>query len=265
MNGAPGACNTPVRLTIGRTQEVLDMAFNSQYTTTNSMDNENRVVPFKDSAESALRKLLRDAVRNAVGKGHLTRAQRDVTAYLVNLWHYHKGGPRGYMAPGHERIAFKARVSVRTSATTVGLLVKAGVLTVVGCPTGGKDHARLTLDIAQLLAFCGCEIPAHLEGKLRAYTPAKTTPEKAEIACVTPAKIACGEKVHIIDIYTNVETDFEKTERFAKVAQTASAAIIASLGKGPIQQIEPNEHREVIATVPSKLWSWTGKEQVSHA
>jgi hypothetical protein len=245
------------------------MALNSQYTTSNRSDNENRVVAFKDSAENALRKLLRDAVRDAVGKGRMTRAQRDVTAYLLNLWHFHKNGPKGYIAPGHDGIAAKARVSVRTAAGTVGLLCKAGVLTVVGCPTGGKGNARLTLDISALLLFCGCEIPAHLEGKLRAYKPAQIEPqiaqENMEIACGVLAKIACGESVHIIDIYTNVEADPKKTQGVAKGTQTASAATNASLGKGPFQEIETNEHREVIAAVQTKPFAWSGKGMVTHA
>lgn len=139
---------------------------------------------FKDSQEAAIRRLVRDAIR----KGPFTKGQRDVTLALVNHWFHHKGTAKP-IHPGREKLARKAKVSVRTVASSLSMLRAAGVLVVVSNLRGGHDTAtKYRVNTAALLTLCGCDwMDEFLSGYARNCTVAGH-----EIARLGSAKIAHG-------------------------------------------------------------------------
>lgn len=122
------------------------------------------VIPgYKDSQEAAIRRLVREAIK----KSKFSKSERDVALAIANLWFYHKNGPKGYIHPGREFLAKRARVSVRTVCTTLGKLRAAGVLVVIANQRGqGQRPTYYKVDLKALLVICGCKVPEVLEGQL---------------------------------------------------------------------------------------------------
>lgn len=102
---------------------------------------------------------MRRVVRAAIKKAPTTRAARDVLGYLFSLWSHHKDGRRQYFDPGSDMIAHKVGCSRKTVTRAMAEFRDAGLLVVVGCPTGGKGCARYRMDLDALFAFCGVKMP----------------------------------------------------------------------------------------------------------
>jgi hypothetical protein len=148
---------------------------------------------FQSSQSAVFARMCRDAIR----KSSLTKSQKEVTIVLVNIWFYHKGG-KAVMHPGRKKVAKKARVSVRTVASTMDMLRAAGVLRVVSHAKGGRTSTRYKLKFAPLLILCGCDLPEWMEGELmpilRDIQSGNCTLSETEIARLPSAKIAHGNK-----------------------------------------------------------------------
>ena len=96
-------------------------------------------------------------VRDAVRKGPFTRAERDVTLAIINHWFHHKGGAKPFIHPSREAVAKKAKVSVRTVASTMAMLRDCDVLRPVSGLGGGRNKAtQYKVDLWTLMVFCGC-------------------------------------------------------------------------------------------------------------
>lgn len=131
---------------------------------------------------------MRRLVRGAIRKGPFTKGQRDVTLAVVNHWFHHKGKNQP-IHPGREKLAAKAKVSVRTVATTLAILRASGVLHAVSHLRGGHDTAtKYKVNIPALLTLCGCD---WLDDFIAGYTR-NCTVEIAGIARLGRAKIAHG-------------------------------------------------------------------------
>jgi hypothetical protein len=118
---------------------------------------------FRKSVEASLRRYLRSAVRQSA----MSRAQKDVTMGLLNLWLHHRHGRKGYIHPGRERLARNAKVSVRTVAGTLKALRDAGVLKVRKYGHGeGQNPTEYTMNTLALITFCGGDLPAWVAAEL---------------------------------------------------------------------------------------------------
>ena len=90
---------------------------------------------FRASNEAAFRQLVRAAIR----KSDMTKGEQAVALAVANLWFHHRNGPEGIIRPGRQRLALKARVSVRTVASTLAMLRAASVLVAVEYAKGGPE------------------------------------------------------------------------------------------------------------------------------
>lgn len=118
---------------------------------------------FAGSPEAALRSLVRAAIR----KSEMTRAERDVSLAIVNLWFHHKSGPQGYIHPGRKLLAKRAGCCEKTVMRSLAFLRAGGALITVSHATGGKHTAtRYRVDISALLGMCGFDFPRALNGSL---------------------------------------------------------------------------------------------------
>lgn len=133
-----------------------------------------------------MRRLVRDAIR----KGPFTKSQRDVTLAVLNHWFHHKAKSQP-IHPGREKLAAKAKVSIRTVATTLAMLRAAGVLTAVSNLKGGHDTAtKYRVNMPALLTLCGCD---WLDDFIAGYAR-NCTVVAPGIARLGSAKIAHGNK-----------------------------------------------------------------------
>lgn len=167
---------------------------------------------FKDSQEYTLRRLVRGAVRKSL----LTRAERDVTLALVNVWFHHRHGPKGYIHPGCQALAKKANVSSKTVSRTFGKLRAAGVLETLSNLKGGQATAtRYKINLAALMTLCGAVwIDAFLQGRTAQQAPSAP-------AILPPMSWKAGDKMsHCI---TDVATGPCQSGRDAVGAATDAA------------------------------------------
>ena len=146
---------------------------------------------FKDGDEYFLRHIVRAGVR----KSAMTRCERDVTIVLLNLWLHHRNGPTKVIRPGRERVAKKSGSSVRTVASVMAKLRKAGVIKAVAYAKGGNNATRYTMDLIALMEFCGCVLPEAAPGELVRVPTENCTVQEPEIARLTHAAIAHGLKL----------------------------------------------------------------------
>lgn len=110
---------------------------------------------FSKSREFTYRRLMRDYVR----KGPFTKAERDVTLAILNVWLTHRNGPKTYIHPSRYALAKKAGVSVRTVASVLSILRTGGALVVISNTKGGRNTAtRYRIDDLCLLEMCGLDL-----------------------------------------------------------------------------------------------------------
>ena len=159
--------------------------------------------PFKNSAEAAFRKLVREVIRNS----DMTKGEKAVTLAFVNLWFHHRNGPKGHIHPGREKLAKTAQVSVRTVASTLDLLRQAGVIVAIGRLHGeGQRPTQYKVRIGALFGFCGADVPEWIEGAL---TPVKAqSGVQSGVQFCTPKTAKwCAKIAHSL---TDVGNDFSK-------------------------------------------------------
>jgi hypothetical protein len=156
---------------------------------------------FKDSQEAAFRRLVRQAIR----KADFTKSERDVTLALVNHWFHHKGSSGGLVHPGREKLAKRAKVSVRTVASTLAMLRAAGVLEPVSNLYGGKGKATAyRLQIHPLLTLCGCD---WVDDFLHGMAAQNCTVSGQGIARYARAKIA--HRINYVETHPSQERESE--------------------------------------------------------
>jgi hypothetical protein len=159
---------------------------------------------FHKSPHAAERRFFREAVK----KSPLTRAQKDILAAVANLWLHHRNGPRGVIHPGREKLARITKTSVRTVASTLGMLRNAGVLTAVARPNGeGQRPTEYTMSLSAMCDLCGVEMPKHAAGELVELP--QMQPKWCAISgpvVHTTLHTTMGQKLHTV--ITNVEAPF---------------------------------------------------------
>lgn len=94
-------------------------------------------------------------LRQAIRKAKITRAERDITIRIINLWYYHKDGPEKLIRPGRKLLARQCKCSVRTVASCLKKLREAKVLKTIAYQRGGNKATRYQVMEANLLRFCG--------------------------------------------------------------------------------------------------------------
>ena len=92
---------------------------------------------FKDSQEAAFRRIVRAAVRS----GPFSKSEQDVVMAFMNHWLHHRNSIKGCVHPGRERIAKKARVSIKTVQRTFAMLRDHGAIVAVGHLNGLQGKA----------------------------------------------------------------------------------------------------------------------------
>lgn len=151
---------------------------------------------FRKSREASWRRYLRSAVRQSA----MTRAQKDVTLGVLNLWLHHRNGPKAVIHPGRERLAKDAKVSVRTVAATLKALRDAGVLKARKHAHGeGQKPTEYTMNTLALIVHCGGELPEWVAAEL-VQVANKTTPAENEKRTLRTRKLhATGvQKLHTV-------------------------------------------------------------------
>ena len=151
--------------------------------------NERANMPnFKNSNEAALRRFVRSAIKHS----DLSRANKDVTTAIVNLWFHHRNGPEGVIHPGRDKLAKSAKCTVKSVSRCLSMLKVAGVVVAVKYENGGQLSTRYRVRIGALLALCGCDIPGEIGGQLYAI-PSKNVPvEKSKMSRFTRDKMSHG-------------------------------------------------------------------------
>lgn len=153
---------------------------------------------FKDSHETAYRRLMRGAVR----KGLLTKGERDVTMALLNVWFHHRNGPKKFIHPSRAAIAKKAGVSEKTVSRTLYLLRSCGALIVMSDLRGGHHRAtRYRFDDLALLVMCGLDIEV--------FNAAMTGKNAITYRDICPAKNRQNTGTKCPTVYKTVEPLFE--------------------------------------------------------
>jgi len=128
---------------------------------------------FAGSSEAAGR----NAIRGMIKKSNLTRAEREVTIAIVNLWFNHRYGEKGYIHPSASSLAKKTRFCSKTVMRCMWFLRDCGVLIVVPNDTKGKRVAiRYKVDMIALHEVCESEFPKLLMGQKTAKCPIKSHP-----------------------------------------------------------------------------------------
>jgi hypothetical protein len=121
---------------------------------------------FNSTPDGAFRKAVRDAIR----KSYLSKSQQAVVVAVVNLWFYHRNGPKGHIHPGRTLLAKKAKVSVRTVATTLAMMRDGNALIAIGRLRGeGQKPTQYRVDLRALFDFCGADVPESADGELTPY------------------------------------------------------------------------------------------------
>jgi hypothetical protein len=162
---------------------------------------------FLDSSEAAIRRAVREAIRNS----KLTKSEQGVTLALANLWFHHRNITEAVIRPGRERLARKARVSVRTVASTLAKLRAAGVLSAVKYANGGRNATRYQMRLVPLLSFCGVDLPTVGAGEL------------TEIARFSiPVLHGCPAQ----EFHTDLSTVAKRSSRTSKTQVAASLRVV---------------------------------------
>ena len=110
---------------------------------------------FKSSEEASYRRFVRQMIR----KSDLTRAQKDITVFLVNLWFHHKSGSKKYIHPSVEMIGKKSNVGRWSVQTCLRLLRDSKALAPIKHQNGGRNKAaQYEFNMIYLLKLCCPEL-----------------------------------------------------------------------------------------------------------
>ncbi|WP_323012916.1 hypothetical protein [Devosia sp.] len=120
------------------------------------------IIPFKDTAEAQFRRHVREAIRKTP---LLNKSERDFALGIVNLWFVHRNGD-GFIHPGAERLAKKARVSLRSAKTYLSRLREMAVIRAVAYAKGGRKATRYVVDLSRLMALFDPHGVVTFEGRL---------------------------------------------------------------------------------------------------
>lgn len=109
---------------------------------------------FKDSQEAAFRRVIRQTIR----RGPFTKSEREVVLAFVNHWFQHRKSTKGVIHPGRKKLAKKAGVSIRTVASTLDMLRRAGAIDAVNHLHGLHGNAtEYTVNTVALTDLCAQE------------------------------------------------------------------------------------------------------------
>lgn len=107
---------------------------------------------FFDSREAEFRRIIRGAIK----RGPFTKSQRDVALAFFNHWMQHRTSEKKVVHPGRKKLAEKARVSIRTVASTLELLRDHGAIIAVAHLNGLMGNAtEYVVDVVALKRLCG--------------------------------------------------------------------------------------------------------------
>ena len=108
---------------------------------------------FKGSDEYQMRRF----VRRAIAQSDLTRAEKEITIAIANLWFHHRNGPEKIIRPGRKRLARQTKVTIKTVSRTFRALKSAGAITAIRNPRGGVKPTHYTVNLPALMALCGAK------------------------------------------------------------------------------------------------------------
>ena len=90
-----------------------------------------------------------------------------MTTAMLNMWLYHRHGPKGYINPGRAKLAKTTMVTQKTVSRAMALLRDAGAIQAKRALRGeGGNETEYTMDIPALLRLCGAETPEIRDGEL---------------------------------------------------------------------------------------------------
>lgn len=126
-------------------------------------------VDFAQSREAAEQREVRAIVRK-IKRDVLTKSERDVLMVMVNLWFYHKGGPKKYINPGRAKIAKKADVCEATARRALKTLRDFGVIHAIAYENGGHRRTHYRVDLMAIRETFNPHGVKAVEGKLVHFT-----------------------------------------------------------------------------------------------
>lgn len=148
-------------------------------------------VDFKKSRVAEEQRQVRSIIRK-IPRESLTKGERAVLMVVVNLWFYHRNGPKGYIHPGRKLIAKRADVCIRTAATALERLRAVGVVAPIKYAKGGTLATQYTVDLMRLREVydpCGVK---EVDGDLIQFparnTETNCTVQNLKIARFTPCE-----------------------------------------------------------------------------
>lgn len=106
---------------------------------------------FKDSQEAAFRRVIRQCVR----RGPFTKSEREVALAFVNHWFHHRNSAKQVVHPGRKKLAKRAKVSIRTVASTLDMLRAHGAIVAVAHLHGLHGNAtEYVVNVPALTDLC---------------------------------------------------------------------------------------------------------------
>lgn len=104
---------------------------------------------FSKTEEFAFRKYIRSIIRKT---DKLTKTQKEITLYMVNLWFYHRSGPKPYIHPSNKQICKKIKCVRATVQSCKKHLRDIGVIVEIGHANfKGKRATRYVVDIDKMV------------------------------------------------------------------------------------------------------------------
>lgn len=154
---------------------------------------------FKESEVFSFQRFMRARVKQCED---LTKTERDITVFLLNLWFRHANGPKGYIHPGRNLIAKKCGCTTKTASRTLGKLRASGIIIPLNDPKGGRLSTQYIIDVSSLAVFCGCDWVDIFRRNARANVPVK----KSEMSRFLRDKMSPCIKNVAIDPSQELET-----------------------------------------------------------
>lgn len=117
---------------------------------------------FDPKADLADIKRFQSEIRSVIRRSALTANERDVCVAIVNLWwgkNKNSQNARGLgmalvpIHPGTKKIAFHAKVKIRSAYRAMNVLKSLSIIRVVEHQKGGRHAARLTVCFHHILAI----------------------------------------------------------------------------------------------------------------